>query len=128
MSPPTVSVTDGASEYPWGPTGPPPWPSPCGGCATGRPGSPSGSTRNPTPPLTRGALTPVADDAPDVPRVLRTWCADDVQQELVAEELAAGRLVRVATSDDTTEYELMAESVDALRMQRAAPPLVVPVA
>ncbi len=63
-----------------------------------------------------------------MPRVLRTWCADDVQQELVAEELAAGRLVRVATSDDTTEYELMAESVDALRMQRAAPPLVVPVA
>ena len=41
---------------------------------------------------------------------------------------AAGRLVRLATSDDTTEYELMAESVDALRMQRAAPPLVVPVA
>ena len=36
--------------------------------------------------------------------------------------------MRLATSDDTTEYELMAESVDALRMQRAAPPLVVPVA
>ncbi|MEU0227962.1 hypothetical protein ABZ177_26920 [Streptomyces sp. NPDC006284] len=81
-----------------------------------------------SPHLPRGALTPVADDAPDVSRVLRTWCADDVQQELVADELAAGRLVRVATSDDTTEYELMAESVDALRMQRASPPLVVPVA
>lgn len=60
--------------------------------------------------------------------MLRTWCADDVQQELVADELAAGHLVRVATSDETTEYELMAESVDALRMQRAAPLLVVPVA
>ncbi|MBZ6231453.1 hypothetical protein [Streptomyces olivaceus] len=80
------------------------------------------------PYLPRSALTPVADDAPDVPRALRAWCADDLQQELVADELAAGRLVRLATSDDTTEYELMAESVDALRMQRAAPPLVVPVA
>lgn len=59
---------------------------------------------------------------------MRAWCADDVQQERVADELAAGRLVRIATSDDTTEYELMAESVDALRMQRASPPLVVPVA
>ncbi|MET7273776.1 MULTISPECIES: hypothetical protein [Streptomyces] len=81
-----------------------------------------------SPHLPRGALTPVADDAPDVSRVLRRWCADVVQQELVADELAAGRLVRIATSDETTEYELLAESVDALRMQRAAPPLVVPVA
>ncbi len=81
-----------------------------------------------TPYLPRGALTPLADDAPDVPRALRTWCADDDRQEQVADELAAGRLVRIATSDETTEYELMAESVDALRMQRASPPLVVPVA
>ena len=51
-----------------------------------------------------------------------------MRQELVADELAAGHLVRIATSDETTEYELMAESVDALRMQRASPPLVVPVA
>ncbi|GGS47987.1 hypothetical protein AB0E75_26500 [Streptomyces griseoviridis] len=80
------------------------------------------------PHLPRGALTPVADDAPDVPRVLRAWCADAVQQELVGEELAAGRLVRVATSDETTEYELLAESVDALRMQRTGPALVLPVA
>ena len=49
------------------------------------------------------------------------------QQELIADELAAGRLVRIAVSDDTTEYELLAESVDALRMQRTVPALIVPV-
>ncbi|WP_320773484.1 hypothetical protein [Streptomyces sp. CRN 30] len=80
------------------------------------------------PHLPRGALTPVADDAPDVPAVLRDWCADVVQQELVGDQLAAGRLVRIATSDETTEYELLAESVDALRMQRTGAALVVPVA
>ncbi|MDN3024308.1 hypothetical protein [Streptomyces sp. S.PB5] len=73
------------------------------------------------------ALVPVAGNVPDVPAVLRTWCADDVQQELVADELAAGRLIRIATSDETTEYELLAESVDALRMQRTIPALVVSV-
>jgi hypothetical protein len=78
--------------------------------------------------LPPGALVPVADTVPDVPAVLRAWCGDIDQQELVAEQLAAGRLVRIATSDDTTEYELLAESVDALRMQRAAPTLGVPVA
>lgn len=52
--------------------------------------------------------------------MLRAWCGDSGQQELVAEELAAGKLVRVSTSDDTTEYELLAESVDALRMHRTA--------
>lgn len=36
--------------------------------------------------------------------------------------------MRIAVSDETTEYELLAESIDALRMQRAAPTLVVPVA
>ncbi len=75
-----------------------------------------------------GALVPVADNVPDVPAVLRAWCGDIAQQELVAEQLAAGRLVRIATSDDTTEYELLAESVDALRMQRTIPALVLPVA
>ncbi|MFD7878165.1 hypothetical protein ACFV5G_29395 [Streptomyces sp. NPDC059766] len=74
------------------------------------------------------SLVPVAESAPDVPALLRAWCADVERQELVAEELADGRLVRIATSDDTTEYELLAESVDALRMQRAAPALVMPVA
>lgn len=64
----------------------------------------------------------------DVPTVLRAWCGDAARQELVADGLAAGRLVRIAVSDDTTEYELMAESVDALRMQRTTPGLVVPVA
>ncbi|MGW6546172.1 hypothetical protein ACWGBH_25470 [Streptomyces massasporeus] len=71
--------------------------------------------------LPPGALVPVAPTVPDVPGLLRAWCADPAQQERIAEELGAGRLVRIATSDDTTEYELLAESVDALRMQRAAP-------
>jgi hypothetical protein len=74
-----------------------------------------------------GALVPVAATVTDVPAVLRAWCGDAGQQELIAEELAAGRLVRIATGDDTTEYELLAESVDALRMQRTIPALVVSV-
>ncbi|MFG2549232.1 hypothetical protein [Streptomyces sp. NPDC048581] len=74
------------------------------------------------------ALVPVADTVLDVPTVLRVWCGDVGGQELVADELAAGRLVRIAVSDDTTEYELLAESVDALRMQRTLPTLVMPVA
>ncbi|MEU6533394.1 hypothetical protein ABZ869_29895 [Streptomyces sp. NPDC046928] len=77
--------------------------------------------------LPPGALVPVADTVPDVPAVLRAWCGDVDQQELIADELAAGRLVRIAVSDDTTEYELLAESVDALRMQRTVPALIVPV-
>ncbi|MET8946348.1 hypothetical protein ABZX30_22885 [Streptomyces sp. NPDC004542] len=81
--------------------------------------------RGPYPP---NALVPVADTVTDVPGVLRSWCADEDRQELVADELADGRLVRIAASDDTTEYELLAESVDALRMQRTLPALVVPVA
>ncbi|MFE6280864.1 hypothetical protein [Streptomyces sp. NPDC057877] len=75
-----------------------------------------------------GALVPVAPTVADVPALLRAWCTDVTQQERVADELAAGRLVRIATCDDTTEYELLAESVDALRMQRTIPGLVVPVA
>lgn len=62
-----------------------------------------------------------------MPRLLRAWCADPGRQELVADELAGGRLVRIAVSDETTEYELLAESVDALRMQRTVPALFVPV-
>jgi hypothetical protein len=78
--------------------------------------------------LPAGALVPVADTVLDVPAVLRSWCGDPGQQALVADELAAGRLVRIAASDDTTEYELLAESVDALRMQRTASTLFTPVA
>ncbi|WP_307624006.1 hypothetical protein [Streptomyces sp. V3I7] len=88
---------------------------------------PSPETSN----LPTGVLVPVADTVPDVPAKLRAWCADVGQQGLVAEELAGGRLVRIATRDDTTEYELLAESVDALRMQRmhrTLPALIVPVA
>ncbi|MCX4878543.1 MULTISPECIES: hypothetical protein [unclassified Streptomyces] len=73
------------------------------------------------------SLVPVAHTVPDVPTVMRTWCTSDAQQELVAYELAAGRLVRLVTSDDTTEYELLAESIDALRMQRTVPGLFLPV-
>ncbi|MGW0080869.1 hypothetical protein [Streptomyces sp. NPDC003393] len=74
-----------------------------------------------------GALVTVPEEVPDVPGVLRAWCADPFRQERVADELAGGRLVRVAAGDDTTEYELLAESVDALRMQRTVPALVLPV-
>ncbi|MGW4081589.1 hypothetical protein ACWEGS_00980 [Streptomyces sp. NPDC004822] len=77
--------------------------------------------------LPQGALVPVADTVPDVPAVLRAWCGDVDRQELIADELAAGRLVRIAVSDETTEYELLAESVDAVRMQRTVPALIVPV-
>lgn len=74
-----------------------------------------------------GSLAPVAETVPDVPTALRWWCGELSQQELVADELAAGRLVRVAVCDGTTEYELLAESVDALRMQRVVPALFMPV-
>ncbi|WP_210592997.1 hypothetical protein [Streptomyces sp. GESEQ-35] len=78
--------------------------------------------------LPPGALVPVSGTVADVPAVLRAWCRDVAQQGLVGDELAAGRLVRVAVSDDTTEYELLAESVDALRMQRTTATLFAPVA
>lgn len=73
------------------------------------------------------ALAPVAENVPDVPAVLRAWRDDVAHQDMIAEHLAAGRLVRIATQDDTTEYELLAESVDALRMNRALPVLITPV-
>ncbi|MCX5555053.1 hypothetical protein [Streptomyces sp. NBC_00038] len=72
------------------------------------------------PTFPPNSIAPVGATVPDVPSVLRAWCGDSTQQELVADDLAAGKLVRVATNDDTTEYELMAESVDARRMQRTA--------
>jgi hypothetical protein len=78
--------------------------------------------------LPPGALVPVAPTVPDVPLLLRSWCADPGRQMLVADELAAGRLVRIAVADETTEYELLAESVDALRMQRTGAALFTPVA
>jgi len=81
-----------------------------------------------SPHIPPNAIAPMADSTPDVPSVLRSWCGDTAQQQLAAEELAAGKLVRIATSDDTTEYELMAESVDALRMQRTLPALATPAA
>ncbi|MBA2813477.1 hypothetical protein E0500_040720 [Streptomyces sp. KM273126] len=74
------------------------------------------------------SIVPVADSVPDVPGVLRAWSGNAAEQELVAEELSAGNLVRIATSDDTTEYELLAESIDALRMQRTARVIATPAA
>ncbi|WP_307543672.1 hypothetical protein [Streptomyces sp. V3I8] len=74
------------------------------------------------------SMAPVAGTSPDVPVVLRTWCGDLAQQESAAEELAAGHLLRLVTGDETTEYELLAESVDALRMQRTLPLRSVPAA
>ncbi len=72
------------------------------------------------------ALTPVGPSVPDVPHTLRAWRDDVTHQNIVGEHLAAGRLIRVATHDDTTEYELLAESVDAMRMDRAIPVLINP--
>ncbi|OIJ66604.1 hypothetical protein [Streptomyces mangrovisoli] len=84
---------------------------------------------NPEDPLyPPNSLIPVGESVPDVPCALRFWCADDAQQELIADELGAGRLVQITVGDETTEYELLAESVDALRMQRTVPALVLPVA
>lgn len=74
------------------------------------------------------SIVPVADNVPDVPSVLRAWSGNAAEQELVAEELSAGNLVRIATRDDTTEYELLAESVDALRMQRIGRVIATPAA
>ncbi|MHC0428984.1 hypothetical protein ACX6XY_02200 [Streptomyces sp. O3] len=65
------------------------------------------------------ALVPVAAHIPDASAELRAWRDDPAVQDAVADGLSRGRLIRFATSDDTTEYEFLAESVDALRMQRA---------
>lgn len=70
------------------------------------------------------ALAPLAENVPDVPQMLRAWRDNQDHQDRVAEHLAAGHLIRVATRDETTEYELLAESVDALRMDRASPSLI----
>ncbi|WP_338900010.1 hypothetical protein WBG99_33820 [Streptomyces sp. TG1A-60] len=80
------------------------------------------------PSFPPNAVVPVAATVPDVPSMLRDWSTDGMQQELVAEELAAGNLVRIATNDDTTEYELLAESVDAVRMQRIVQRITAPAA
>ncbi|MEV3872647.1 hypothetical protein [Streptomyces sp. NPDC049906] len=67
-----------------------------------------------------GALIEVTETVPDVPSALRTWCREPQAQARAAEELSQGRLLRFAAQDDTTEYELLAESVDTLRMRRTA--------
>ncbi|MFP3986186.1 hypothetical protein U9R90_01495 [Streptomyces sp. E11-3] len=65
------------------------------------------------------ALVPIAAHVPDASGELRAWRDDPAVQSAVAEGLSRGQLIRFATADDTTEYELLAESIDALRMQRA---------
>lgn len=74
------------------------------------------------------ALFELPADAPDVPGAFRAWRDGAGPQRKAAEVLAGGGLMRFAIHDDTTEYELLAESVDALRMQRAVPSLVPSVA
>jgi hypothetical protein len=74
------------------------------------------------------ALFPMAADAPDIPATLRTWRDETAHQESAAEVLTAGGLLRFVVQDDTTEYELLGESVDALRMQRAIPVPAAPAA
>ncbi|MFE9663866.1 hypothetical protein [Streptomyces sp. NPDC005955] len=74
-----------------------------------------------------GALVPVGEGTLDVPSALREWCREPDRQGRAAEELSQGRLLRFAAQDDTTEYELMAESVDTLRMRRTGAGPAVPV-
>jgi hypothetical protein len=72
------------------------------------------------------ALSLIGAHVPDVPDLLRGWRDDPACQNRVAEQLAAGLLIRVAVHDEVTEYELLAESVDALRMHRAVPRMTTP--
>lgn len=67
------------------------------------------------------AFRSVSGMVPDAPAALRAWRADAARQEAAAEQLAGGRLVRFVARDDTTEYELSAVSVLALRLARAWP-------
>ncbi|WP_415954043.1 hypothetical protein [Streptomyces sp. KLOTTS4A1] len=76
-----------------------------------------GTTRVPA-----GALVPMPRDAPDVPGLLRAWRDSGAEQEQAAAALASGRLVRFIARDETTEYELLAESVDMIRIHRALGP------
>lgn len=72
------------------------------------------------------ALCPIGAHVPDVPGLLRAWRDDNACQNRIAEQLAGGRLIRYTVHDEVTEYELLAESVDALRMHRAVPRLTAP--
>lgn len=70
------------------------------------------------PWLPPGTLVEAAERAWAVPETLRAWSADINGHLRLAERLLAGDLVEVRWYDETTEYELLAESVDAARMRR----------
>ncbi len=71
-----------------------------------------------------GVLFPLPRDAPDVPGQLRAWRDNAAEQSQAGLVLEYGQLLRFIARDATTEFELLAESVDAIRMKRAlgAPP------
>ncbi|MDT0412883.1 MULTISPECIES: hypothetical protein [Streptomyces] len=71
-----------------------------------------------TPWLPPGTLVESAERAWAVPETVRAWSNDINGHLLLAEKLLAGDLVEVRWHDEATEYELLAESVDAARMRR----------
>lgn len=74
------------------------------------------------PWLPAGSLIEAAERAWAVPDALRTWSTDIDGHLRLAEDLLAGELVEVRWHDESVEYELLAESVDAARMRRVSPP------
>lgn len=74
--------------------------------------------------LPPGTVIEAARRVWEVPDALRAWSADIDRHLRLAEELLAGELVEVRWHDESTEYELLAESVDAARMRRVNPPQV----
>ncbi|MFD6418572.1 hypothetical protein [Streptomyces sp. NPDC060194] len=68
--------------------------------------------------LPPGALTETGQEMWGVPDRIRSWSEDREGQELIGERLMDGELVELRWQDETTEYELLAESTDALRMRR----------
>ncbi len=84
------------------------------------PGWRRGSIRNPRSPTLPNLIAPVADTVPDVPSVLRAWCGDTLNRSWSPRSWPPESSSASPPATDTTEYELLAESVDALRMQRTA--------
>ncbi|MFE9249010.1 hypothetical protein [Streptomyces sp. NPDC007088] len=74
------------------------------------------------PWLPAGCLVEAAERAWAVPDALRAWSTDIDGHLRLAEDLLAGELVEVRWHDESVEYELLAESVDAARMRRVSPP------
>ncbi len=77
---------------------------------------------DPTPDaagIPAGALVPLPRDAPDVPGQLRAWRDNAAEQSQAGLLLEYGQLFRFIARDATTEFELLAESVDTIRIHRA---------